>query len=86
LTDSVVARQVYPVDPVVSQILTKKFEETTRDTQTSRRHRLALADDILDNSGSLEELEAGVDRLYRKYTTLAADFSCKSVLARDFSE
>jgi dephospho-CoA kinase len=82
LTDSVVARQVYPVDPVVSQILTEKFEEATWDAQTSQRQRLALADDILDNSGSLEELEAGVDKLYH-YTTLAVEFSCRSPLGGD---
>jgi dephospho-CoA kinase len=41
------------------------------DAQISRRKRLALADDILDNSGSLEQLEAAVNRLNQKYTDLA---------------
>ena len=40
--------------------------------QTSRRQRLALADDILDNSGSLEQLKTAVNELQRKYTTLAS--------------
>ena len=41
------------------------------DTQIGREERLALADDIIDNSGSLEDLEADVERLHRKYTRLA---------------
>lgn len=41
------------------------------DAQTGRQQRLALADDILDNSGTLKQLEARVDKLYDKYTALA---------------
>jgi dephospho-CoA kinase len=41
------------------------------DAQISRQQRLALADDILDNSGSLEQLEREVSRLHQKYTGLA---------------
>ncbi|MCL2297562.1 MAG: dephospho-CoA kinase [Proteobacteria bacterium] len=40
-------------------------------TQCSRDQRLALADDILDNSGSPEHLTAQVARLDRFYRTLA---------------
>lgn len=40
--------------------------------QPSRRQRLALADDILDNSGSLEQLKTVVNELQRKYATLAS--------------
>jgi dephospho-CoA kinase len=43
------------------------------DAQPSRQERLALADDILDNRGSLEELKAKVDDLYGKYTTLSQE-------------
>ncbi len=39
--------------------------------QTGRRQRLALADDVLDNSGSLEQLNAAVNELHHKYATLA---------------
>ena len=39
--------------------------------QTSRRQRLALADDVLDNSGSLDQLKTAVNELHRKYATLA---------------
>ena len=45
--------------------------------QTSRRQRLALADDILDNSGSLEQLKTAVNELQRKYTTLASSTKCR---------
>jgi len=39
--------------------------------QASRQDRLALADDILDNSGSFKQLKAAVDLLFKKYTVLA---------------
>ena len=45
--------------------------------QTSRRQRLTLADDILDNSGSLEQLKTAVNELQRKYTTLASSTKCR---------
>jgi dephospho-CoA kinase len=41
------------------------------DAQMSREARLALADTIIDNSGSLEELDQQVDALHEKLTTLA---------------
>ena len=46
--------------------------------QTSRRQRLALADDILDNSGSLDQLKTAVNELQRNYTTLAGDTARKA--------
>ncbi len=39
--------------------------------QSSRKQRLALADDIIDNSGSLTQLEARVAQLHKKYGLLA---------------
>lgn len=39
--------------------------------QASRQDRLALADDILDNSGSLSELPERVKALHQKYLSLA---------------
>ena len=39
--------------------------------QSSRQDRLALADDIIENSGSLEQLRTRVDQLYEQYTALA---------------
>ena len=40
--------------------------------QASRAQRLALADDIIDNSGSEAALEAHVQALHRRYLALAA--------------
>ena len=51
--------------------ISRKQAQSILDAQTSRKQRLALADDILDNSESLEQLEIKVDKLYRKYTALA---------------
>ena len=68
-----VARQVYSVNPVVSKILTRKFEEAARDAQTSRWQYLALADDILVNSGSIAQLGVKVYKLYRNYTAQVLD-------------
>ena len=39
--------------------------------QSNRQERLALADDIIDNSGSLDQLKTSVDQLYKKYTAQA---------------
>ena len=39
--------------------------------QASRTQRLALADDTIDNSGDLRELDARVAALHRKYLALA---------------
>jgi dephospho-CoA kinase len=40
--------------------------------QATREQRLALADDVIDNSGALGALERQVSRLHEKYLTLAA--------------
>ncbi len=39
--------------------------------QASRQQRLARADDVLDNTTSLQELDARVDALHRRYLELA---------------
>jgi len=39
--------------------------------QIPREARLAAADDVIDNSGTLEELHAQVGRLHRRYLALA---------------
>lgn len=41
--------------------------------QASRERRLAAADDVIDNSGSLESLAAQVRALHGRYLDLAAD-------------
>ena len=40
-------------------------------SQATREQRLAAADEVIDNSGALEALEAQVSRLNEKYLTLA---------------
>ncbi len=51
--------------------ITREQAQAILVAQPSRRERLALADDVLDNSGSLGELEIRVDDLYDRYTKLA---------------
>lgn len=41
--------------------------------QTSRAARLAAADDVIDNSGSLESTRAQVERLHQRYLRVASD-------------
>ena len=41
------------------------------DSQASRSQRLARADDVIDNSGSLAQLPAQVERLHQRYLQLA---------------
>lgn len=43
--------------------------------QASREERLTLADDVLDNSGSVEQLQEKVGRLHRHYLQLAQALS-----------
>lgn len=42
-------------------------------SQASRQARLAAADDIIDNSGDPADLEPQIERLHRRYLTLAQD-------------
>ena len=46
--------------------------------QATREQRLALADDVIDNSGAPEALERQVSRLHGQYLTLAAKFKATS--------
>ena len=46
--------------------------------QASRAQRLALADDVIDNSGSPDALQPQVDRLHQKYVGLAREFASSS--------
>lgn len=50
-------------------------EEQTRrviQSQASRKQRLAKADDIVDNSGTLEQLHHSLETLHQRYLALAA--------------
>lgn len=51
--------------------LTETEVRAIMDTQCFREQRLALADDIIDNSGSLENLEKQVREKHEKYIRLA---------------
>jgi dephospho-CoA kinase len=42
------------------------------DAQVNREDRLAIADDVITNTGSLAELEPAVEHLHRKYLLLSA--------------
>jgi len=44
--------------------------EAILNAQASRQERLALADDIIENSGTLNELESKIDALHKKYSSL----------------
>jgi dephospho-CoA kinase len=46
--------------------------EAMIDAQASREQRLAAADDVIDNGGTPDALDAQVVALHRKYTALAA--------------
>jgi dephospho-CoA kinase len=47
-------------------------------TQASRDERLAVADDVIDNSGDLETLRPQVRALHERYAKLAVSPSCRS--------
>ena len=51
--------------------LTEMEVRAIMDTQCFREQRLALADDVIDNSGSLENLETQVREKHEKYIRLA---------------
>jgi dephospho-CoA kinase len=40
--------------------------------QASREERLAIADDVIKNSGPIEELDSAVRKLHRKYQSMSA--------------
>ncbi len=52
--------------------LSPALAESMLDAQASRERRLALADDVLDNGGTPEALDAQVRRLHARYLELAA--------------
>ena len=51
--------------------ISRKQAKSILSAQTSRRDRLALADDIIDNSGSLTRLQDKVLALHKKYLKFA---------------
>ncbi len=51
----------------------RALAEAMLDAQASRERRLALADDIIENAGSLAELDAAVAALHARYLALRDD-------------
>ena len=51
--------------------VTRELAQAMLDAQATRAQRLALAQDVLDNTGTLEQLRAQVDALDRRYRELA---------------
>ena len=51
--------------------MTKEFAEKALAAQATRQQRLALADDVIDNTGSLDDLARIVSRLHRLYSDLS---------------
>jgi len=52
--------------------VSRKQAKAILKAQASRKERLALADDVVDNSGSLVDLREQIDKLHEKYLRLAA--------------
>jgi len=51
--------------------ITREQAQSILDSQASRQQRLALADDVLDNSGSFAELREAVEKLHNRYLKLS---------------
>ena len=51
--------------------ITCELAESMIDAQASREQRLAIADDVIDNSADLESLDAAVEALHRRYLQMA---------------
>jgi dephospho-CoA kinase len=51
--------------------VSRQQAEAALASQTSRQKRLALADDVIENNGSIAELDTQVQRLHDLYTRLA---------------
>jgi dephospho-CoA kinase len=50
--------------------ISPEHAQSILDAQSARQQRLSLADDIIDNSGDLNELEQKVKKLHQKYLAL----------------
>lgn len=51
--------------------ISREQAQSILDAQSTRQQRIALADDIIDNSGDLNELEAKVKNLHEYYISFA---------------
>jgi dephospho-CoA kinase len=53
--------------------MTRSDVEQIMESQASSEERARVADDIIDNDGTLEELRRKVDRLHAEYLAAADD-------------
>jgi dephospho-CoA kinase len=65
-----------PRDVQLSRLLardgiSRELAESMVDAQASREQRLAIADDVIDNSADLDSLDAAVETLHRRYLALS---------------
>jgi dephospho-CoA kinase len=51
--------------------ITPELAEAMLDAQATREQRLAVADDVIENTSDLESLDAAVDALHERYLVLA---------------
>ncbi|MES9966680.1 MAG: dephospho-CoA kinase, partial [Sedimenticola sp.] len=51
--------------------ITSEQARAILDTQATREQRLGVANDIIDNSGTIEDLDASVRALHRQYLALS---------------
>ncbi len=66
-----------PVDIQLTRLLSRPgidraMAQSILAAQTDRTTRLAIADDVINNSGKLADLDAAVATLHRRYTSLAS--------------
>lgn len=52
--------------------ISQEQAEAILDAQASRAERAALADDVIDNSGTLDELGDKIEALHKKYSSLGS--------------
>jgi dephospho-CoA kinase len=65
-------RDVQLARAIARDRITPSLAEAMLDAQATRERRLAIADDVIDNSGPPEALEPQVVALHERYSSLAA--------------
>ncbi|MGH8172570.1 MAG: dephospho-CoA kinase [Rhodanobacteraceae bacterium] len=73
-----VPRELQIARIVARDDITPELATAMVDAQATREQRLAVADDVIDNSGPLSNLDAAVPALHAKYVALAAQKAKRS--------
>lgn len=60
--------------------VSRKQAQSILDAQTTRESRLAIADDVIENLGSLQQLDEAVKSLHKRYMALASTHSTNSAI------